>query len=380
MKKILALACAALSWACGAGDILAHERLKVTFLNPGKTGEVFWDLVSDTMRAAGRQLDVDVEILYGERNHRTLRELGLGVVARPVRPDYLIIVNEESAATPVIEAANAAGIRTFLLSNAFTGAEAARYGAPRTVLPNWIGSLIPDMHAAGARMARALIDVAERSEWASADAKVHLLALGGDERTPNSIARTEGLTSFVATRPGVVVDRLLFANWNAAEAETLADRYLAWARRAGIRPAGIWGANDPIALGAIKAIERNGLAPGRDIGVVGLNWSPEALAAVEAGRMILTDGGHFFSGGWAIVMLRDHADGCDFAGDGAASRVFPLAAIDRSNVADLADLVKGRQFDRIRFAPFLAATEGRCGHYDFSLDAILRMSRPLPTN
>src|SRR5262249_23651083 len=130
---------------------------------------------------------------------------------------------------------------------------------------------------------------------------------------------------------------------------------------------------------AIKAIERNGLLPGRDVGVVGLNWSPEALAAVKAGRMILTDGGHFFGGGWSMIMLRDLADGCDFARGGAA-RVFPLASIDPTTLAEVEDLISPRDFDRIRFSSFLAKPRGACGHYDFSLNALLRASRPLAAN
>ncbi len=379
MKKVICLLYLTLFLIAQVGAAAADERLRVAFVNPGKTGEVFWDLVSETMRAAARQLNIDVEILYAERNHRMLREHGMAVVGRAAPPDYLIIVNEESAATPIVEAANGAGIKTLLLSNAFTGAEAERFGAPRTVLRNWIGSLVPDTHAAGARMAKALIESATRNRWISADGKIHLLALAGDEKTPNSITRTAGFTSVTDGRPDVVVDRLLFANWNAIEAETLADRYFQWAKRAGIRPAGVWAANDPIALGAIKAMEKNGLAPGRDLGVVGLNWSPEALDAVRDGRMILTDGGHFFEGGWSMVMLRDHADGCDFARHDAVQDV-PLASIDRTSVADLAPLIKGHQFDRIRFPSFLASRHGRCGLYDFSLNALLQASRRMAAN
>jgi ABC-type sugar transport system substrate-binding protein len=371
MNRFLMLVAAAALWAAPIDTPWAAERPSAVFVNPGKSGEVFWDLVSDTMRAAARQLDIDVEIVYAERNHRILRDLALAIVERPKAPDYLIIVNEESAATPIIEAANAAGIKTFLLSNAFTGVDAQKFGAPRTVLRHWIGSLVPDMTSAGTRMAKALVDAGDRNDWASHDGKLHLLGLGGDERTPNSIARTEGFTSFVERAPNVVLDRLLFANWNAAEAEVLTDRYLAWAQRAGVRPAGIWAANDPIALGAIKAIEKNGRVPGRDLGVVGLNWSPEALDAVKAGRMIMTDGGHFFEGGWSMVMLRDHADGCDFARKDAAQE-FSLAAIDRSNLSHLQELINGRHFDRIRFNAFRAAPHGRCGDYDFSLEALLR--------
>ena len=379
MKKTALFLLSILLGAVLSSAVPAGERPSVVFVNPGKHGEVFWELVSDTMRAAGKQLSMDVEIVYAERNHQALRELGMEVVGRPTPPDYLILVNEESAATPIVEAANKAGIKTFLLSNAFTGAQAEKFGAPREILHNWIGSLVPDMNSAGARMAKALVEVGQQNGWFSADGKLHFLALGGDERTPNSIARTEGFSSYVAARSDVVVDRLLFANWNAAEADTLTYRYLRWAENTGVRPAGVWAANDPMAIGAINAIEKAGLTPGRDIAVVGLNWSPEALEEIKTGRLVLTDGGHFFAGGWSMVMLRDHADGCDFA-EGGAAKVFPLASIDRSNQSGLADLITGHQFDSIHFASFLASRRGQCGQYDFGLEAILRASHAPTTN
>src|SRR5262245_23093259 len=137
MNRLLGLLLgSALLWAAPASTLAAAAtppRPSVVFVNPGKSGEVFWDLVSDTMRAAAKQLDLDVEILTAERNRRTLLDLGLGVVARAQPPDYLIIVNEESAATPIIVAANAAGIKTFLLSNAFTGTEAKTRSEERRV-------------------------------------------------------------------------------------------------------------------------------------------------------------------------------------------------------------------------------------------------------
>jgi ABC-type sugar transport system substrate-binding protein len=131
MKKVICLLCSTLFLLAQVGAATANERLRVAFVNPGKTGEVFWDLVSETMRAAARQLNIDVEVLYAERNHRMLREHGMAVVGRATPPDYLIIVNEESAATPIVEAANGAGIKTLLLSNAFTGAEGQNAPLPR---------------------------------------------------------------------------------------------------------------------------------------------------------------------------------------------------------------------------------------------------------
>jgi ABC-type sugar transport system substrate-binding protein len=367
--------------ACGvftpAGGAVASDakHLSIVFVNPGKTGEVYWDMVAQTMQAAGRQLDAHVEVLTSERNYRTMQELGFGVVARADKPDFLILSNEESAAVPILEAAEANGIKTLLLSNTLIGEDAARLGPPRQKLKTWLGDITTDLQTAGLRMANALIAAARSEKWQSPDGKIHILGIGGDEITPASIARNAGLQLAVAAAPDVVVDRMLFANWTQSEAEQVTANYLSWAARKGIRPAGVWAGNDPMALGAIKAISAEGLVPGENIQVVGLNWSEDALRAIRAGRLLLTDGGHFLLGGWSIVLLRDYADGCDFAA--ASPRVeVRTSAITRTNLASVGDLIKDRAFDRIDFTRFRAKA-GRCGQYDFSIDALISSLAPL---
>ncbi|MEK9280034.1 MULTISPECIES: ABC transporter substrate-binding protein [unclassified Bradyrhizobium] len=371
----------AASLACGvlapasSGIAAEARRLNIVFVNPGKTGEVFWDMVSQTMQASGRKLNANIEVLTSERNYRIMQELGLGVLARTEKPDFLILSNEESAAVPIVEAAEAAGVKTLLLSNTLIGEDAARLGPPRQKLKTWLGDITTDLTTAGARMANALIGAARAEKWQSQDGKIHILGIGGDEITPASIARNVGLDLAVAAAPDVVVDRMLFANWTKSEAEHVTANYLSWASRKGIRPAGIWAGNDPMALGALRAATAAGLAPGRDIEVVGLNWSEEALREIKAGRLLLSDGGHFLLGGWSIVLLRDYADGCDFAAASTHIEV-KTSAITRDNLVSVRDLIRNRAFDRIDFARFRAKA-GACGHYDFSIDALISSLSPL---
>ncbi|MDN4982696.1 ABC transporter substrate-binding protein [Bradyrhizobium sp. WYCCWR 13022] len=375
LRILLAVGMAIGALAPASHAVAADAKpLNIVFVNPGKTGEVYWDMVAQTMQAAGRKLNAHVEVLTSERNYRTMQELGLGVVARADKPDFLILSNEESAAVPILEAAEAAGIRTLLLSNTLIGEDAVRLGPPRATLKNWLGDITTDLTTAGARMANALIGAARNEKWQSPDGKIHLLGIGGDETTPASIARNAGLQLAVAAAPDVVVDRLLFANWTQSEAEQVAANYLSWAQRKGIRPAGIWAGNDPMALGALKAVAAAGITPGEDIQVVGLNWSEDALREIKAGRMLLTDGGHFLLGGWSIVLLRDYADGCDFAATSPHIEV-KTSAITRDNLGSVAGLIKTRAFDRIDFARFRAKPD-HCGRYDFSVDTLISSLSP----
>jgi ABC-type sugar transport system substrate-binding protein len=363
-----AIACSVLA---PSGRALAGSKapLSVVFVSPGKTGEVYWDMVAETMKAAGRKLDMNVEVLKAERNYRTMQELGQGVIARANKPDFLILSNEESAAVPILEAADAAGIKTLMLSNTLIGGDAVRLGPPRRKLKSWLGDITTDLQTAGARMAKALIAAARAGKWQSADGKIHLLGIGGDEITPASIARNSGLDSAVAAAPDVVVDRMLFANWTQSEAKEVTANYLSWASRKNIRPAGIWAGNDPMALGAIRAATDEGLEPGKNIQVVGLNWSEDALRQIEAGHLLLTDGGHFLLGGWSLVLLRDYADGCDFA-DGSLHVEVKTSAITRANISLVSGLIRDRAFDLIDYERFRAKA-GHCGRYDFSLAALV---------
>lgn len=369
--------CATLVACCilvSSDPVAAQEPsrpLSVVFVNPGKAGEVFWDMVAGTMAAAGRKLGISVETLYAERNHRLMQDLGLEVTQRAEKPDFLVLVNEEGAAVPILEAAEASGIKTFLLSNTLVGADAERLGPPRTRLATWIGSIVPDMDVAGARMAAALIAKARDADLKSTDGKLHFLAIGGDDTTPTSIARNKGMERAIADAPDAVIDRMLLANWNATEAERITSNYLAWASRKGIRVAGIWAGNDPMALGALSAVSAANLTPGKDLHVVGLNWSPQALSEVEQGRMLLTDGGHFLMGGWSMVLLRDFADGCDFAKDNP-SITYNTSAVGSEAAHVIRELIGKGWFDHIDFAKLRAKSGGQCKAYDFSVGSILR--------
>lgn len=359
-----------------ASDARAHGRdpIRITFVNPGRADEVYWAMVADSMKEAGRQLGFSVEVLFAERNRQTMVRLGNEVIARPQPPDVLILVNEESAATALVVAADAAGIRVLMLASAFSGEDAQHFGAPRTKLRHWIGSLIPDIGAAGGRMGEALVKHARTQATRGPDGRIHLLALGGDELTPVSVARNDGLRNYVAGQSDVVIDRFLFAHWNKADAETAAGRYFDWMKSRGATVQGIWAANDPMALGVIAAAQARGLQAGRDFGLVGLNWSPEAIARVRDGQMLLTDGGHFMLGAWSVVMLRDYFDGCDFARTSAA-QVMPTAAYDASVPPALDRLIATRDFARIDFKRFRATRE-HCGRYEFSPARLVEALQP----
>lgn len=354
------------------GASAAAQTQDVVFINPGKRGEIFWELVAKGMEAAAVQLDFKLEVLWAERDRAIMRRLGMEVLGRgPARPDFLVLVNEDNAAPQILAAAETAGVRSIFLVNSMSEEQLARIARKQGAVRLLLGSVEPDMRAAGRRMAARLVAAAEAAGLRDADGKLHLLALAGDEMGSVSAHRTQGMLDYVATRPDVAVDRLLFANWSKDEAEILTRRYLALMRSKGIRPAGIWAASDPIAQGAMAALRQAGLRPGADAMVVGLNWSPEAIDLIDAGELLMTDGGHFLGGGWLLVALRDQIRGCDVFGPPSPRLIlFETSALDRDAPPELRDLLKSGRLDRIDFSRFLTA-EKDCAPHDFSRAALM---------
>ncbi|SDK81583.1 monosaccharide ABC transporter substrate-binding protein, CUT2 family [Franzmannia pantelleriensis] len=352
---------------CLMSPAVFAASLNVTFINPGYQGERFWDMVSSTMQAAADDLDIELEILFAERDRHLMQSLAARVLERKRPPDYLVLVNEEQHAVELLEQVEQRGVDVLFLLNGPSAEQRQHTGIPGEHYRHWVGVIEPDNFAAGARMARALLAAApERPR------PLPTLALLGDTLTPASINRNGGMLDVLIEDPRVRLDRLLTAHWNQEEARALTAGYLRWLVRRNETPALIWAANDPIAIGAIEALQHAGFAPGDDVLVVGLNWSPEGIQRVARGELLLTDGGHFLAGAWAMVMLRDLADATIEVAD--ASIRFPMAALDARDVALYGEQLASPDWSRIDFSRFRYANAG----YDFSPLRALEMLMEAP--
>ncbi|WP_169828864.1 ABC transporter substrate-binding protein [Marinobacterium jannaschii] len=345
----------------------------MTFINPGKEGERFWDMVTETMQAAASDLDIELEVLYAQRNRLQMKQLGIAATQRPLPPDYLILVNEEQAAVDILEAAADSQIPTLMLLNDFLPSQRQRVGFPGGKHPHLLGAVTPDNYAAGRRMMQALAKCSRENNPDSSDH--HILMIAGDRLTPASIDRNNGAIAALESDPRLKLDRLLFANWNRTEARQLTINYLNWAERNNLRPGAIWAANDPIAAGAAEALQARNLQAGQDLCLVGLNWSAEGLDMVHSGTMVLTDGGHFLAGAWSMIALYDYQQR-RLAGDSTpvGELSFDMQSIDATLVQDYRDTLGDERWEKIDFRSFTLSGKDR-DHYDFSLPALFSSVR-----
>lgn len=280
------------------------------------------------MAAAARDLDIQLEVIYAERDHVQMLKLANTIAQRPHKPDYLIIVNEKLATGEMLRVADQAGIKTFLLLNKFEAEQAREFGKPREKYRHWLGSLPPNNREAGLLTASALIERALKNGKSSRDGKLRLLAIAGDRAAPASIQRLEGLHQATEKRNDVVVEQLVYGNW---ERELAREQSAILLKRHPDITA-IWAANDQMAFGA----------------------------------------GHFTAGGWALVMLYDYHHGIDFASESSELNSPLFALIDKPAARMLVSRYGDETYSKIDFRQFSKKHAPQLRQYEFGLAPLLR--------
>jgi ABC-type sugar transport system substrate-binding protein len=362
---------AALAWSTSvarAGD------LRVAFINPTGPRE-FWELVSATMRAAAAQLNVDVAERQSERSFDKAIAVARDFLSEHPRPDYLIATNDVGVGGEIIKLADAAGVPLILLNNELEGRQWAEYGEPRTKYRRWLGSIVPDHEGGGYGIAEAILTEAARIKN---NRPLKLLALAGEADTPASNDRLKGMKRAIAVMgkllgPGSVeLVEIAHLDWSEKSAEGRVREFV----KKGVRIDALWAANDPMALGGLSALREAGYRPGVDVMIGGLNWNQGAVERVLKGEMVLTHGGHFLLGAWAMVVLRDYHDGRDFAEEDVRLQ-FPMGAFDLPVARRFPEIGKV-DWRKVDFTRFSKTRNPAVTRYSFTPDAVL--SRLPPTS
>jgi ABC-type sugar transport system substrate-binding protein len=347
---------------------------KVTFINPGvstidHTTGSFWYNVSSFMKAAAEDFNIELEILYAERNHLLLPGLVQKAAGSKNKPDYLIIVNEMQQGPAQLKKATDAGIKTFMMLNTLSDQKSVRkYGKPRGKYKKWIGALVPDNRFAGYQIAKTVIDKAIHEGAVAKDGKLHLVGMAGDFVTPAAVERNEGLQQAVAEYTNVDLKQIFVCNWSKDTSSDKTRHILKRYPEVGA----FWAANDPIALGTIEAIIISGKKPGQDIFVGGLNWDEPALEKIKEGMLTISMGGHFMTGGWVMVMLHDYHHGKDFALEGVDLKMKIFNTLNSANINEYQLRFGDRNWQKIDFTKFSKVLNPKIKKYNFSLKELLK--------
>lgn len=349
------------------------KKINVTFLNPGVSNAKhgtggFWLNVSNFMKASSEDLDIELTILYAERMHTRLPKLAKQACDQ--QPDYIVMVNEMKQAGAMLK--NCQSVPTFFILNSLLPEQIQTFGLPRekNKNQNWYGSLIPDNYFAGYTIAQYVFRDAFLHKKFASNNKIQVFGIAGDHVTPAAIERNNGLKQAVKDYKIIDLKQIVVGKWNKNISRTFPKSMLSRYPEIGA----IWAANDPMALGVIEGLVEQHKIPGKDIFVGGLNWDPPALNEIKKGRMVASLGGHFMTGGWAMIILYDHANGIDF---GSKNREYVLKhkifdVIHQGNVNQYTSKLGDQDWSKIDFRKFSKKLNPELKEYDFSLSAILQ--------
>ena len=330
------------------------QAASVVFLNPGQPTETFWLSYSRFMQAAADDLGMTLRVEYSERNAERALTQARAALEGPQRPDYLVLVNEQYVAPEIIRLSQGTGVKLFLVNNGLTADQAHSIEAQPGRYAQLLGTLTSNDEQAGYQMLHQMVALLPRS-----NEPIDLVAFAGVKTTPASQLREQGMRRALADFPQVRLRQVVYGGWNRQRAFEQAQQLLQRYPDTKL----VWSANDEMAFGAMQAFEAAGRKPGRDVVFSAVNSSPEALRARIDGRLGVLMAGHFSVGGWAMVMLHDHAQGVQINRDGRSEHVLPvLQSIDQAKARRWLKLLEKDDYG-VDFQRYSA--EGRPASYQY---------------
>jgi ABC-type sugar transport system substrate-binding protein len=332
----------------------------VLFLNPGSTEEAFWISYSQFMQSAARNLGIDLQILYSQRQPELTLAQARIALQGPNRPDYLMFVNEQYIAPQILRLAQGRGVKLFMVNAALTANQQALVGERA----DRIGSLVPNDEEGGYLMMKELIRL---HPPVAKDQQIELLAFSGLKITPSAQLREHGMQRALAEHPQVRLRQLVYSGWTQQRAYEQARQLVKRYPEVSL----VWSANDEMAFGAMRAFAEAGKTPGKDALFSAVNTSPAALQAVVDGRLSALVGGHFTLGGWALVELHDHELGVDLDQYGGRDRQIPLLQlVDKSHARQMLVMGKSPNYG-VNFRQLSAKGRPASYRYPFNLQTLM---------
>jgi ABC-type sugar transport system substrate-binding protein len=337
------------------------KEIDVVFLNPGESSEKgtgsFWRMVSDFMEEASDDLDINLEVIFSERNHIKMKEQARELAKRSNKPDYVVIVNEKSVGDTIINDLKNSGIKIMVIHNTITDAQKEKIGKERDRVKNWIGSITSDNTGAGYKLMEELAKYSSNPE---------VIAISGNRATPVSNQRENGMKNYVKEN-GLKLRQVFYGEWQSSRGEEIAGNFLKRNKSTNI----VWTANDAMGEGAYK-----GASPIKnDIIVGGMGGFAGALKSIENDGMKATIGGHFMIGAWALVLIYDYENSIDFADSEGTDISFDyLFIINKKNIGQYKENIVEKT-KNIDFKKFTKTGNSKLMKYNFSYENIIKNSK-----
>lgn len=312
LAALLFSAAAVLS-ACGGSDASTgsdgggDDELTIGVSYP-TANSPFWKAYTDFIEDGGDQLGVDINLVSADENEEKQLADVQNLISQKV--DGLIITPQSTSIAPtLLRTAQQADIPV-VVTDRYPG-----YDPGENEDADYVAFLGPNDVQAGKGIAESLAE-------AGGD---KFLALGGVSGNSVAEGRQQGLEEGIEETGTELVQFQV-----AGDSEELGlsnTENLLQAHPSGDANA-IWCFNDNLCMGAIKAAKNAGREDEFVFG--GMDLTPQAISAIEAGDYTVSFGGHWLQGGFGLAILYDAING-----DEPANPVvkLDLAEVTKDNVA-----------------------------------------------
>lgn len=366
-KGIAALTLFLLAMVSGAfwsGHCLAQTPVRVLFINPAPPEDEHWSIVTDMMRAAAADLNVELEVQHAFHSGAyTLKYASLAAQA-DVKPHYIIFRNVDEIAVQVFQATHHAGIYTITIDAPLHEDELKVIGGPRQKVTTWLGQVVPNAAAAAEQLVGLLTQEVTRRNFRGV---IEVVAMSGPEQDVGSLVRLHGLNKGLE---GIGNARLLHSfpgGWDTRVADREAYKAFRYAADSPIW----WVADDNMAVGVLNVLRNTHRNIGQDTFIGAFHWTEPMMRAILENKVHFVAGGHFVQGAAALILAHDHARGRDFA-DLGLNYTMQLSFLYRQNVSQIGRIMISRAWDRIDFRRFSRVTNPALTAYDFNSGSYLR--------
>gem|GEM_PF-2485424 len=289
---------------CGSNTANASVA-KVVFFCPTPASSPYFKVSTEVMRAAAKNLDLDLEIIYGDNNAKTSQRKLEQLFSRDKLPDYLLLLNRRNSTANIMSRADALGIHTILFHGAYTNSSFRQLREGPNALKHWIGQVLPDEVQSGWLLTERLVHAARAANAYDKNGVIQVVGINGSLNSTTSRLRDFGMRTYVTSQPDVNLQKVLHANWRQNTARVKTTQLLRRYEDTTV----IWAANNTMAIGATEACIALACTPGEDMFIAGMNWLPSIFEPMRQNKVVGTVGGYIFDAAWAMVLAFDHHNG-----------------------------------------------------------------------
>ncbi len=270
--------------------LLIFAQTEVLFLNPGGEGDPFFQKMTDFMYLAADDLNIDLEVIYCDRDHIKLEAEVLNIIKREEKPKYLMLINEKDAVAPLLSSIDSAQIYFYLFNEGVLSTPSDEISIES--MDYCLGELLPNDYNAGELLAEELYK--QTVNKMSGEDTISIIGLAGVTATSSSITREQGFFDFFNGNPTVSIKQIVPAYHDREKATFVTSGLL---ERYGSVDL-IWSASDIMALGAREVFQADQIPV-----IGGIDWSDEAIESIRNNNLSVSVGGHFLDGARVLISI-----------------------------------------------------------------------------